>query len=73
MKDSITTFGEAANELGTSYAVIAGLVEAHGLTPKPVPRSPAGKGLDRKDMAVIRKALCLKKGERVRERTAPAV
>lgn len=66
MKDMLTTFGEAAEELGTTYAVISGLVEAHRITPKPVPRSVA-KGLDGRDMATLRRALGLKRGEKVRK------
>jgi hypothetical protein len=65
VSEPLTTYGEAAEGLGVSYAVVSGLAEAHGIVPKPVPRSPNAKGLDRADMAVLRRALGLRKGERV--------
>lgn len=72
MKDQIKTFGEAAAELGTTYAVISGLVKAHGLTPKPVPHNGNAKGLDRRDIAVLRRALGLRAGESLNSRQAVA-
>jgi hypothetical protein len=57
MKTTLTLYGEAAAELGTTYAAIAAIVKAHGITPKPVPRNGNAKGLDRRDMRVLRKAL----------------
>lgn len=58
MKDlKITLFGEAATELDTTYAVIAGLVKALGIQPKPVPYNGNAKGLDRADMRRLRHAL----------------
>lgn len=70
MRDTITTYSEAAVELGTTIAVVSGLVDAWGLTPKPVPRNGKAKGLDARDMAVLRRALGLRKGERVRRAVA---
>lgn len=72
MKDQIVTYGEAAEEFGASYETISNIARGHGLTPKPVPRNGNAKGLDRKDMAVIRKALGLRKGERLTEKPVPA-
>lgn len=66
-RERVVTYGEAVRELGTTYAVVAGLVQAHGITPKPVPYCN-GKGLDARDMAVLRKALGLRKGESLSQR-----
>jgi hypothetical protein len=57
MRAEVTTFGEAAADLDTTYAVIAGLVKALQITPKPVPRNGNAKGLDRQDMRALRRAL----------------
>lgn len=58
MKDlNLTLFGEAASELGTTYAVVSGLVKSLGIEPKPVPHVARGKGLDRNDMAQLRRAM----------------
>lgn len=57
VKEEVTTFGEAAADLDTTYAVIAGLVKALKITPKPVPRNGNAKGLDRQDMRALRKVL----------------
>jgi hypothetical protein len=60
MKDrkyTLTLYGEAAAELGTDIAVVRGLVKARGITPKPVPHNGNAKGLDRGDMAILRRAL----------------
>lgn len=65
MAGTIKTYGEVAAELGVRYEVISTLVEAHGLTPKRVPHSGAGKGLDPDDIRVIRKALNLKRGQKL--------
>lgn len=60
MSDRIYTFVEAGRELNIDRQVVAGLVKAHAITPKPVPRNGAAKGLDERDMRVIRKALGLR-------------
>jgi len=57
LKDQITTFGEAAEELGTNYAVISHCVKRLKITPKPVPRNGRAKGLDRMDMRRLRRML----------------
>ncbi len=72
MRDAITTFGELADELGVYYAVIAGLVRAHNLPIERVPRSGNAKGLSRKSVAVIRRALGLRRGERVGDKRETA-
>lgn len=46
-------FGELADELGVEYHTIRDLVKAWGLKPHKVPRSPAGKGLDLEQVAVL--------------------
>jgi hypothetical protein len=69
MKDlKLTLFGEAATELSTTYAVVSGLVKSLGIEPKPVPYNGNAKGLDRKDMAQLRRAL----GQGRRRSKAPA-
>lgn len=53
----ILTIKEAAVELETTVATIRGLVRAHEIEPKPVPRNGNAKGLDEADMAILRRAL----------------
>lgn len=50
-------FGELAGELGVEYHTIRDLVKAWGLKPHKVPRSPAGKGLDLEQVAVLCRVL----------------
>lgn len=57
MDQELWTYTEAANELGVSRQVVGGLAERLGITPKPVPRTGAAKGLDRDDIEQIRTAL----------------
>jgi hypothetical protein len=68
MDCKLTLYGEAANELETTYAVISGLVRSLGIVPKTVPHNGNAKGLDRKDMARLRRAL----GRGRRNRSRPS-
>ena len=56
-EDSLTTFGEAAAELGTTYPVIAGLVKAHRIKIKRFRMCHTAKGLDPDDMNILRRSL----------------
>jgi hypothetical protein len=56
-REHITTYGEAAELLGTDIRTISGLVKALGLKPKKVRINNLAKGLDRSDIAAIRRAL----------------
>jgi hypothetical protein len=57
MTVELMTIKEAAAELNTTVATIRGLVRAHGIVPKPVPRNGNAKGLDESDMATLRRSL----------------
>lgn len=60
MNGKLLTIMDAAAELGTDRATVAGLVRALGIATKRVPHSGKGKGLDARDMARLAKALGLK-------------
>jgi transposase len=63
---------QAAEQLGVSVPTIRDISRRFGIEPKDVPSNGKAKGLDEKDMKVIRRALRLRKGERVRDRAEPA-
>ncbi len=58
MPDVVLTYLEAKEVLGLRYqTTITDMVEKLGLTPKPIRRNGAAKGLDRSDLAKMRRAL----------------
>lgn len=54
---AIITHGEAAVMFGVRPQTIGDLTRLHRLTAKPVPRNGNAKGLDEKDMRLLRRLL----------------
>lgn len=69
---NLMTLMEAAEHLGTDRFTVGGLVRALGIEPKRVPHSGHGKGLDRRDIARIARALGHKPGRKAAAVPAPA-
>lgn len=57
MSQHLKTYNEVAAELGVYRWTISDLVRVWGLTPKPIRANSKAKGLDQKDVRVIRRAL----------------
>ncbi len=69
----IISQAHAASELGVSVPTIRDLSKRFGIVAKVVPSNGNAKGLDERDMAVLRRALGLRKGEKLSERGAAQV
>jgi len=55
--EQLWTITDAASLFGTTVATIRGLIQAHGIETKPVPRNGKARGLNYSDMQVLALAL----------------